>query len=296
MTGGASSSLVVCGLPSSGKTTFLAALWHLVQSGEVSTELKLNGLTFGDYEYVNTIRKRWLEGKRQPRTVGVARTIGIDLTHEAGVSLQLLFPDHSGETFDRLWATRDCDQTIADHLSTRSGTLLFLRPESMKSPLPLADMLATEAEMMAALPAGDATAAPTGPVKAWSADDSPDQVKIVDILQTLAHSLPTAGNDKLAIFVSAWDVVEDAKSPAEFVKRRMPLLDQYLRRSDHGFNYRFYGVSAQGGEYVEESHVGNLPDHLKGLLELEKASARIKLVSGASVSHDLTAPLVWLIS
>ena len=79
MTTSMPSSIVVCGLPGSGKTTFLAALWHLVQSKEANTVLTLESLVYGQYEYVNAIRERWLKGRQQTRTVGDVRKVGIDL-------------------------------------------------------------------------------------------------------------------------------------------------------------------------------------------------------------------------
>ena len=103
MTTSIPSSLVVCGLPGSGKTTFLAALWHLVQSAEANTALTLESLAYGHYEYVNAIRERWLKGRQQTRTAGVARKVGIDLKSGGGRKTRLLFLDHSGEIFDQLW-------------------------------------------------------------------------------------------------------------------------------------------------------------------------------------------------
>ena len=137
MTGTMKSSFVVCGLPGSGKTTFLAALWHIVQSGETTTCLTLRSLNYADYEYVNAIRIRWQQGRRQSRTVGAARTVGIDLAVRDGNDVQVLFPDHSGETYDSMWVTRTCSTAVADHLRNRHGVLLFLRAEGMKQPVPL---------------------------------------------------------------------------------------------------------------------------------------------------------------
>ncbi len=80
------SSLIVCGLPESGKTTFLAALWHLVRSNEINTELALAGLSHGDYGYVTDIADVWLKARRQERTKFAApvQTVGMDLTKPDG--------------------------------------------------------------------------------------------------------------------------------------------------------------------------------------------------------------------
>ena len=300
MTGTTKSSFVVCGLPGSGKTTFLAALWHVVQSGETETCLRLKSLDYAEYEYVNAIRDRWQRGLRQPRTVGVAGTVGIDLMDEDGNNVQVLFPDHSGETYDSMWVTRTCSKAVADYLQNRNGLLLFLRSEGMKKPLPLIDIITTEAEMQAALPSPTLSGGGTAPVpddqsgQAWAAEDAPDQVKIVDILQILSSHMPAHHEEKLAIFVSAWDVVDENLSPEGFIEKELPLLHQYLTNAEHGFDINIYGLSAQGGEYVKENHEGELPQELSNLLNLRNASARIKLVSDAEPTNDLTNPIAWL--
>ena len=289
--------LVVCGLPSSGKTTFLAALWHLVQSQEIETSLRSKSLVFGDYEYVNSIRKKWQKGQKQERTVGSAQRIGLDLESESGNDARLVFLDHSGETFDRLWETRACSYSIADQLRDREGILLFVRSEGMKAPVPLFNMLRLEEAVRDALPGESGVGARTASEeREWSEADAPDQVKVVDLLQTLCRELKMPRQEKLAIIVSAWDRVQGNDSAEEFVAQRLPMLAQYLRCGDHNFEYRFYGVSAQGGEYVEEAHDGDLPSGLAELLTLEQASTRILILDGDEQHHDLTIPIQWLTS
>ena len=291
----APTSLVVCGLPGSGKTTFLAALWHLVQSQEIKTALGLHSLAFGEYEYVNSIRKRWQRGEKQVRTVGAARRIGLDLEAPGGRTARLIFLDHSGETFDRLWETRSCRREDAEDFERRSGIALFLRSEGFKAPVPLSEMLHLEKAMREALPEGSdfgGAEAPQG--REWSAENTPDQVKLVDLLQSLTGELEISKNERLAVIVSAWDRVDDYASAEDFVRERLPFLSQYLRFGVHPYECRFYAVSAQGGEYVEEDHEGVLPQELAALLSMEQPSGRIRLLDGVEEHCDLTLPLAWI--
>ena len=289
-------SVLVCGLPGSGKTTYLAALWHLLQSAEVETKLALQSLAFGEYEYVNEIRRRWLRGRKQIRTVGTAREIGLDLESRDGRAGRLVFLDHSGETFDQLWELRSCSQTVAEQVRSRSGVALFIRSEGIKTPVALSDMLQIEREMREAVPErGAGQAKEVQPEREWSAADSPDQVKVVDLLQVLAEELQTVPQERLAIIVSAWDRLAEYSSAEDFISRRLPLLSQYLQAGNHPFEYRFYGVSAQGCEYVEEAYGEELPRALAALLAIDEPSKRIQLVDGLETKFDLTLPVDWLI-
>ena len=297
MTETTASSIVVCGLPGSGKTTYLAALWHLVQSQEVETILCLDSLAFGDYEYVNGIRGTWQRGRNQTRTVGAAQQVGLDLKSRDGRSARLIFLDHSGETFDRLWETRSISKDVADQLAERNSAALFVRSTGLKTPVPLSDMLHIEKAMREAKSGpDDDDGAGMQREREWSADDSPDQVKIVDLLQTLAENLQVSQSERLAVIVSAWDRVDEYHTAEDFVRQRLPLLWQYLCVGHHPFEYRYYAVSAQGGDYVDEGHDGKLPAKLKTLLAIDQPSRRIRLLDDNDANCDLTLPLDWLIS
>ena len=61
-------SVVIIGLPESGKTTFLGALWHLVTAREIDTVLRFHNLRSGDVGHLNAIAARWREARVQERT------------------------------------------------------------------------------------------------------------------------------------------------------------------------------------------------------------------------------------
>lgn len=56
--------VVLIGLPSSGKTTFLAALWYLVTSKQIPTRLKFRALGHGDRKHLNAIVKQWSDARQ----------------------------------------------------------------------------------------------------------------------------------------------------------------------------------------------------------------------------------------
>ena len=99
--------------------------------------------------------------------------------------------------------------------------------------------------------------------------------------------------------LSAWDKVEaEELDPEAFLARELPFLDQYLRQGAGGWEFRIYGLSAQGGDYEPELRDGEKIDpalkaKVDAIREVEEASARIRLLS-PSLSTDLTEPIAWL--
>ena len=123
-------SVVIIGLPSSGKTTFLAALWHVVTSREIDTALSFGGLKSGNKNHLNTIARRWREAKEQDRTAVTGnRLVSINLKDDVDNVVNVTFPDVPGESYLRMWEDRDCESEIADILR-EGNVLLFVHERS----------------------------------------------------------------------------------------------------------------------------------------------------------------------
>jgi hypothetical protein len=122
--------------------------------------------------------------------------------------------------------------------------------------------------------------------KEWTADAVPEQVRLVDLLQFLLRPPFLRHQRRLAIVVSAWDVVLAPKpTPEQWLARELPFLHQFLANNPESFDVRVYGVSAQGGDVAG--------DQRTALLQ-QTPSRRIECVGPGAGPHDLTAPLVWL--
>ncbi len=275
-------SIVICGLPSSGKTTFLAALWHLVtaREPEIDTALKFGSLKGGDYAHLNSIQKRWLKAEKQERTeLKSKHIVAMNLVESSGDIVRVSFPDLSGETFRLMWEVRECDPDVAEILKSGNNVLLFIHADNIKRPRYVVE----DSQQMSMLGLNGDT--PSDEVD-WSARVTPTQVPLVDILQMLNTHPLNIGPRRIALILSAWDkVVPERLSPDEFLKQKLPLLYQYLYSSDVIHKWRVYGVSAQGGDYETEAD---------SLLAMNIPSKRIMVVHNDSVSHDLTEPLQWL--
>ena len=311
-------AIVAMGLPESGKTTFLAALWHLLTNKKVQVRLSLQKLAAEEATYLRAIAMRWAQAKKQERTFHSGnKTVKLTLRSEGGDVFDLTFPDIAGEAFSHMWEMRECTTALADALRA-PGVLLFIHVDKIKPPGWIADDAAL-AEGLAeassdAAPEASADAAPDASADAtpdaspeaagegqaddavnWKPESSPTQVQLVDMLRCLQAPPLDVGPRKLAVVLSAWDKVEDDEvSPERFLELNLPLLHQYLAHGlATGWSLCTFGVSAQGAEYDDvEGAPSAEADRMR---DMEVPSQRIKVVVGDATSHDLTEPLNWLL-
>ena len=279
--------VVVLGLPGSGKTTFLAALWHLLTANEVDTRLSLVTLKAGESAHLNEIASLWRKARVQERTVHAGdRTVTMSLCSASAPEFQLSFPDLAGESFQQMWEVRECSPEVAASLRSK-GVLLFIHADKIKAPGWIVDD--AEASEAAGLPVEH------GNPVAWNARLAPTQVKLVDLLQSLESPPLNAGPRRVAIILSAWDKAAGAgMTPDEYLTAYLPLLRQYLTHGLSGtWAVKLFGVSAQGGVYDEAGKPAQ--DEAQRIREMDVPSKRISVVSTEGQSHDLTEPLQWLL-
>ena len=282
-------SVVIIGLPASGKSTYLAALWHLVTDGDVETTLRFGDLLAGGSGHLNTIATRWRRAMVQERTaVAGNRLVSMNLLDTTNQTVRVTFPDVPGEAYRRMWEDRDCESDIADILRT-GEVLLFIHADAIRIPIWTVEEIALSRAV--------GLEGPDGQAKLWNPRLAPTQVQLVDLLQLLRMPPLDIGPRRLAVMLSAWDKARDeGLTPEGYLEDKVPLLNQYLRRGADGWDYRIYGLSAQGGDYDKGEADGERSSKAEELRNLDQPSTRIQLVGPLPETHDLTKPLAWLMA
>src|SRR6266478_6250635 len=120
---------LLIGLPSTGKTSFLAALWYMVSQTKVVCGLSLDHLE-GDNQYLNIIRDAWSEYRPVPRNITeTEKPVAMWLkNHKTGSVGRLTFPDLTGEAFRSQWTRRELATTYDESLAEAAGGILFVNP------------------------------------------------------------------------------------------------------------------------------------------------------------------------
>ncbi len=277
-------NLLFVGLPKSGKTTYLAALWHVLEDQSSATKLKLKQLS-GDRTYLNLIAEAWRACAPVPRTTLQTdnTTVALHLERDGFGDFTLSVPDLGGEAFDQQIEHRKMSAAHAALFREAKRVILFVHPDVKKG-----TQISDQDQITASI--GGATEAGTGadghaavPVP-WKVEMLPTQSKLVELLQFLLELVDR--RLRVAVVVSAWDLVAHLQqTPREYVSGRMPLLRQFLDANDDIVDHAVFGISAQGGA---------IPDDKSKLLDLDSLK-RIRVCHGGENDHDITRPLAWLL-
>ena len=313
--------ILFAGFPTTGKTSFLVALWHVVNTKDVPGALRLGQFYEGDREYINTRYQEWLNYKDVKRTWDdQTDPVVLSLGREPGQDeIRLSIPDLSGETFKRHFTDRTWSLKFAQRANQTTMLVLFINPDKIKdaNEIGAAERAILEWEQLDAAAAKIEDSQTETDSEKEHTDGAPDhtdpsvgesavaitharpeppeftfdlcctQVKHVDLLQFISNE--ASGPLRVAVVVSALDVLDNTPledKPEEYVTEKLALLDQLLKSQPEKFEFRVYGVSAQGAKYDA--------DGKQTLQDKESASERIRVVSNGVRDHDITRPLRWL--
>jgi len=277
---------LLIGLPETGKTTFLAALWQVVESDEVPGALRLEKL-HGDREHLNKIRADWLCCSPMGRTIIAAeQLVSMKLVDPGrGEITEVFFPDMSGESFKQQWEDRSWTKNYDELACEAGGALLFVHPVRVVEPIRIDTTDQVVAELVEKETPSSSAQEAFAP---WDAGLAPTQVQLVELMQFLLMRVGDHLPFRVAVIVSAWDLVcNEGKSPEEWLAVRLPLLNQYLKANPELFTTQIYGMSAQGGDLQKDAG---------RLLQQHRPSERVVVVGQDCSQNDLTAPVKWLMS
>ncbi len=288
--------ILISGLPSTGKTTFIAALWNYVNSDAEDKSLALDTLAGSEHEYLNSIANDWLAYKDPSRSLqntNFERVIMPLKKTATGEAITIEIPDIAGEKFRDHFDLREWPLEFDNLLDNLSGIVVFVNPQH-KNNLPkfIADIQEIEGlfgeDNVASQKTEDVEEAPAPTLTNWDVKFVPNQVKMVEVLQLLQFHKAHNKQLKISLIVSAWDTVSggDTILPKEWMENNLPLLYQYLICNTDKYMVRFFGVSAQGCDYGNEQALDNLM--------AKDSHDRIVVKEDGVPIKDITQPIIWM--
>lgn len=270
------SECVLVGVPDSGKSTYLAALRHLLVQAPAQAALRIQRLGEND-EHLNGLEAAWAECEALERTKSATEAwVTMHTVSSAGEALTVQLPDLRGEAFEDPACHDACDLRLSQ-AAIRADSILLLTTANQQADHLMDDLndLMDEAEAAEEHERSE---------QVFDPKDMAEQAKLVEFLQFLNRRPAHPKRRRLAVLVSAWDLVAD-QSPEDWFVEHRPMLSQFFSAKAGLWNVRVYGLSAQGGPLAQQKVAAK---------NVRRSYERMKIVGHGAASHDLSAPLYWL--
>lgn len=278
--------IVAAGMPASGKSSFIGALTYVFNSNEIETALTLTKLS-DDEGHLSSLEHAWVSVTEIERTKSKSERWSTFHTRSrsTGAKIDLLVPDLRGELFEQPATIGRCQQELWESLLECDGLMLFTNANIATDDA----MVDGINHVLKAVLDGQEEPVQKEASKGltpFRPSDMPEEAKLVELLQAMLRFPIDKKVRRLAVIVSAWDVVQSAgTSPSDWLASDRPMLSQYVESNSAWWDARIYGVSALGGE---------LPKDAAALRAYARPSERITLVGHDAAAHDLTEIVKWL--
>jgi hypothetical protein len=269
-------TIAMLGLPRTGKSTYLGALWRLVQDVEVP---EIREIDFaGDRSRINMLADRVSNGIEIERTeVDTEEGFELEVSFEGGWNARLDIPDLAGEASRELVEERVWRLSLARTLERADGIMLFVHPDKIDAPVP--------ANFTGADDDDDGTVADEQEEPKFTVKDACTAAKLIELLENVIDLRADIWPIRIAMVISAWDRVAGEPTPAAWLEERLPGVAGMLACNPNQARAAAFGVSALGGDLREKNAL------------LAKGGVRERVFardpSGSPVG--LWAPLRWVL-
>lgn len=267
-------NILLAGLPATGKSTYITALWAVEKDGKSGHLLTCDGMP-SESSYIDSMRENWMVQKEVRRTAfAEPQEIVLPMKScQTGEKINLSLPDFKGEIFQRI-----LDNAVSkeiDEWCDKSSGILFMLNLGGSSPQMLQEEVSGATKPKVDLEK----------VVMTSSDIDPaiQNVLLLKYLYDRMYDCP------IAICFSSWDATDcnEEKSIDEWVVENHPCIYNYVK--EHFSTFKYYGISAQGADY------GELDENSGDELAEKTTQKERAFVYTDKKSFDITEPIDFLI-
>ena len=278
-----SASVVVLGGPDSGKSNYIARLWTALR--EKKGEL-VEAVQPTDIDFVLEAAEHLFQGQFIHRSEQTEDRRDFEVTVRSrsnGKQAKIVVPDISGELWWRAVTDLDVSPDLMEDMRAASGALLFLREGSDQNVQPL-DWITAKKYL--------------SKMKVVDDKGPPTQVMLCELIRFLELTLarrPDGGKPRLAVVVSAWDLVGVdvfERGPLSYLEEEYPMLAGRLDDVST-LDVQVFGLSVVGGNLDEEGFKKTFLE--RGIDGHGWVAIRAADNGTWAADPDLTKPVAWAI-
>jgi hypothetical protein len=228
-------SILIIGEPGSAKTTFLAQFVTIARKAKGSVKFWKTPENIQPIEFAIKKLRAGEETESTPATDNLIINLPVSIK---GTNLEMVCPDYGGEQINEILNLREVNNHWLDLISKSSSWILFIRPQKLEFNFDLSNKTITDqSENLKSV---------TPPAFKIS-----DQSRIIELVQMMLHVKKVSYQraitaPKLTIALTCWDEVGEKITPGDFLKKTLPLLNQFLIENWSKGDLNILGVSAQG--------------------------------------------------
>ncbi len=276
-------SILLVGLPETGKTNYLARLWASLREGKSAVTSTPDT---GVIKYVEDAVAHLLEGAFAGRTTldseDQSATFRIPVRASEGtIAAELVVPDVNGEMWRDAVEDSEISHRWHDELCRTSMALLFVRARSPLNHMPL-DWVVSDGILTKITPNAEVQSR------------IPTQVYLCQLLRFLETTLGQSEvktTRRVAVVVTAWDRLDAqqrAQGPWRYLESEFPLFFGALKNSE-ALDIDAFGVSIVGGDLTDD------PGFKADFLANGDVHASGYVMHGTEEQADVTIPIAWLL-
>lgn len=232
------SKILVIGKPGTSKTTFLAQLFNVIQTGR--SQFRLPDGMPTNIRSINEARRQLDNGESVQSTHAEENNVLQLKLSDGKVVLELEFPDYGGEQVRDIIRDRSLKGPWVSMCKNSDTWLLFIRLHDHAESLDVLSKSIDEVEPASFKIASDSDIHQVN-----------EAVEFVELLQSLLYVRgkgiqKSISTPKLRVVITLWDEINTTNLPCEVLLQKLPLLSHYAHSNWAENSVEVWGLSAQG--------------------------------------------------